>query len=340
MKAAIYNPYWDTLGGGERYAISFAKVLSELNYSVDIEWNDNMLLNDIEKRFGIETSKFKIVTDIRKGDGYDVCFWISDGSIPLLHSRNNILHFQVPFVNVKGDSLLNRMKLFRIKHILCNSVFTKNRIDGEYKVDSQVIYPPCDTSKIKPKRKENIILSIGRFSQLLQSKHQDILIEVFKSLCKTGIKDWRLVLAGGTDIGGKKYFEYLKSLADGFPIDFLDSPDYRTIVDLFGRAKIFWSASGYGVNEEKYPKRVEHFGITVVEAIAGGCVPLIYNAGGHREIVNDNKSLLWNKKSELINHTAKMISEPKYLKNMLSTIPDVVKNYSYERFKKEVELLI
>lgn len=115
MKAAIYNPYWDTLGGGERYTASVASVFLKNGYSVDIEWRDKNLIKQISKRFELDISKVKIVKDINRGDSYDACFWVSDGSVPTLKSRNNFLHFQVPFKNTGGKSLINKMKLFRIK---------------------------------------------------------------------------------------------------------------------------------------------------------------------------------------------------------------------------------
>ena len=40
MRAAIYNPYLDTLGGGERYVMAVATALANLNYIVDVEWSD------------------------------------------------------------------------------------------------------------------------------------------------------------------------------------------------------------------------------------------------------------------------------------------------------------
>src|SRR4030066_114457 len=125
MKAAIYNPYLDSLGGGERYTLTFAKVLAD-----------------------------------------------------------------------NGKSLFNKMKLFRVNSIICNSYFTKDFIDKEYGVDSIVIYPPVDTDKIKPARKENIILYVGRFSQLEQTNNQHILVDRFKKFFNKGYKDWKLVLAG------------------------------------------------------------------------------------------------------------------------------------------------
>ena len=183
MKAAFFNPYLDTLGGGERYTISFAKVLTDNEYVVDVQWKDTSIKEKLEERFGINLERVNFVKDIKRGDGYDVCFWVSDGSIPILRARKNFLHFQFPFKDVNGRSLINKMKLIRINKIICNSYFTKSFIDQEYGVDSTVIYPPVDVGKIRPKRKENIILSVGRFSQLTQAKSQHILLEVFKLFC-------------------------------------------------------------------------------------------------------------------------------------------------------------
>jgi hypothetical protein len=126
MRAVIHNPYLDTLGGGERYTLSFVKVLIDAGYQVDLEWKDVGIIKSLEKRFGMDLTGLKIVNDSKRGDGYDLCFWVSDGSIPILHARNNILHFQVPFRGVFGKSLINQMKLIRINKIVCNSIFTKN----------------------------------------------------------------------------------------------------------------------------------------------------------------------------------------------------------------------
>ena len=341
MKAAIYNPYWDTLGGGERYTLSFAKVLSECGIAVDIECKDRDLLRKLEERFGIKIHNVKIVESVKKGEGYDLCFWVSDGSIPLLHSRNNILHFQVPFKDVNGRTLINKMKLFRIKKVICNSKFTKNIIDKEFGINSEVVYPPCDVSKIKPKRKENIILSVGRFSQLMQSKHQDILIDVFKKLCRKGLEDWKLVLAGGSEVGSGEFLKILKSKSSGFPIEFVEGADYKTIVNLYGISKIFWSASGYGESEVKNPEKVEHFGISIVESMAGACVPLALNAGGYKEIINNSKDgFLWKDLKELVKITKRLVADNRLLRRVSKEAVIRSKAFSYEVFKANVEKIL
>jgi len=336
MKAAIHNPYWDTLGGGERYTCAFATALLKNGYKVDISWKDTGIIKKLERRFGIDLSGVNIVDSIERGDGYDVCFWVSDGSIPLLKSRNNILHFQFPFKDLDAKTLMNKMKFFRIKKVVCNSEFTKTFIDKTYGIDSVVVYPPVDVDNMSPKRKENVICYVGRFSKLTQKKGQDVLVDSFKKLYDGGYKKWKLVLAGGAEVGVDKYIDELKNLSSGYPISFLISPPFEKIVSLFGKSKIFWSASGYGVNEAKRPKQVEHFGITVVEAMASGAVPFIFDAGGHREIVTGENGYLWKSKEDLINKTEELIENVDKMKKLSKKALSDSKKYGYQRFEKEV----
>jgi len=245
MKAAIYNPYLDTLGGGERYTLTFAKVLAEIGYDVDIEWKEKSILDKLSKRFGLKfPSNLKIVDSVNRGENYNLIFWVSDGSIPTLRAIKNYIHFQFPFHDVNGSSLLNKMKLFRVNKIICNSKFTKNVIDKEYKVDSTVLYPPVGTDIYKPKRKINQLCYVARFSNLTQNKGHDVLIKQFKKLVKEKkFQDWKLVLAGGVEVGSDVNLKNLKKLASGANIEFVESPSLEVLKDIFGKSKIFWLIS-------------------------------------------------------------------------------------------------
>jgi glycosyltransferase involved in cell wall biosynthesis len=341
MRAAIFNPYLDTLGGGERYTMSFAKVLLEKGYAVDVEWKDKTIKEKLESRFGLNLTGLNFVDNINRGDGYDLCFWVSDGSIPALKSRKNILHFQVPFHDVKGKTLLNKMKLFRVNKIVCNSEFTKKVIDKEFGVESMVLYPPVSVETIKPKRKENIILFVGRFSQLKQAKRHDVLIDAFKKLVKDGLTDWKLVLAGGSDVGTGEYLEELKEKAQGYPIEFLTNVPYKEIVSLYGISKIFWSAVGYGINEEKEPEKMEHFGMAVVEAMAAKAVPVVYNAGGHKEVIKDDvNGFLWNSVKKLLKMTSKLITNKSLINKISIKTRQNSEKFGYTIFKDELSKII
>lgn len=341
-KAAIYNPYLDTLGGGEKYTMAFANVLAELGYTVYVEWKNVEIKSKIEKRFGIKLHEnISFITSINRGEGYDLCFWVSDGSIPTLRSRNNIIHFQVPFTGVGGNSLLNKMKLFRVNKVVCNSIFTKRVIDKEYGVDSEVVYPPIDTKIFKPKRKENIILYVGRFSNLLQSKGQDILVDEFKKLYSNKFSNWKLVLAGGVEVGADKNVKQLKKMVGKYPIEIIESPSFSEIKNLYGKAKLFWSASGFGSNETKNPEKVEHFGMTLVEAMSAGCVPVVYNAGGHKEIIESSiNGYLWQNKRELVSFTKKLIGGKGLIKEMSVKAIGSSLKYDNEIFKQKIVKLL
>lgn len=335
MRVAIYNPYLDTLGGGERYTVSFARAVLEQGFQVDLQWDKKDILPKLSNRFGMKLEGINVVEDIKRGDGYDVCFWFSDGSIPILRSRNNILHFQVPFTTTNGKSLLNRMKLYRINSVVCNSKFTKRVVDKTYSVKSIVIYPPVGVEEIKPKRKEKWIVFIGRFSQLKQVKGQDVLVKTFRKLLKRKeMEGWEMILAGGTEVGTDKYIGRLKKLANGLPVRIVESPGYKDLLELYGKAKIFWSASGYGIDEEKEPEKVEHFGITVVEAMAAGCVPAVFNAGGHKEIIKNGKNgYLWDKQKDLIEKTVRISGDFKLYKKLSDKAKNDSLRFSYESFK-------
>jgi len=178
----------------------------------------------------------------------------------------------------------------RVDKVIVNSDFTRRVIDKEYGIKSVVVYPPVDVKKFSGRAKEKIILSVGRFSQLKQAKGQDVLIRVFKKIIEDkSLTGWRLILAGGTEIGSEDWLKSLEIEAKGYPINFVKSPSFNQLADLYARAAIFWSAAGYGIDELSAPDRVEHFGISVVEAMASGTVPLAFDAGGHKEVIESGR---------------------------------------------------
>lgn len=343
MKAAIYNPYLDTLGGGERYTLTFAKVLAEVGYDVDIEWGDDSILKKLSDRFGLKLQKnIKIVDTVNRGENYDLIFYVTDGSIPTLRARKNYLHFQVPFHNVNGKSLLNKMKLFRVDKIICNSYFTKKVVDDEYGFNSVVLYPPVATNLYKPKRKLNQICYIGRFSTLTQNKGHEILIQQFKKLVnEKNFINWKLVFAGGAEVGADEYLKKLKTDATGYNIEFVESPKIDVLKEIFGESKMFWSGAGFNVDENIEPEKTEHFGISLVEAMSAGCVPVVYNAGGPKEIIDNGKNgFLWQNGKELIDFTKKIVVESGALKKLSNEAIKSSKKYGYEEFKREVIKII
>ncbi|KKT78416.1 MAG: hypothetical protein UW73_C0003G0064 [Microgenomates group bacterium GW2011_GWB1_44_8] len=347
-QAAIYDPYLDTLGGGERYTLSVAVALKAMGFGVDVLWSDKNVLVKSQERFQIDLSGIKIKNDFFKGKAlvrkiysmskYDLIFFVSDGSVPFLTAKVNWLHFQVPFVGVGGKSLINTLKFKGIGRVVVNSLFTKQIIDKEYGLQTDVLYPPVDTQLIKPLRKEKIILSVGRFSKLLQVKGHDFLINNFKELVDDGLKGWTLMLAGG--LGGIKQTDLtqLQKSAEGYPIKFTFAPNFSQLKELYGKSTIYWTASGYGQDENTHPERVEHFGITLVEAMAAGCLVLPVRKGGFKEILGAKfLEYGWDSSQELKARTKELIMRPPAL-NLVdgSRLRQRALEFSFMKFKINV----
>jgi glycosyltransferase involved in cell wall biosynthesis len=296
-KAFFYDQYLKTIGGGERYVFTLADYLLKTGWDVVIFNGDEESVVKLKERFDLGLSKAQLIpmplSFVKRWEmtkDADLFFWLSDGSVPFMFSKNNILHFQVPFHQVNGKSISNMIKFKLINYIVCNSEFTKKYIDKEYAVDSEVIYPPVDTASFTTGKKENIILTVGRFSKLLQAKRQDILIDAFKEMVDNGLKDWKFQLAGSTDVGGSEYLNELKKSAEKYPIEFFENISFDNLKNLYSKAKIFWYAGGYGIDEEKEPEKTEHFGMTIVEAMASGCIPFVVPKGGIKDTVENQKS--------------------------------------------------
>lgn len=339
--AAIYNPYWDTLGGGEKYTATTIAAYIKAKYRPTIIWPSQNLLEKISSRFGLNLDGSQIDSDLwtafhtasataklKLSRQFDSFLWVSDGSIPLLGSKRNLLHFQVPFS--RKASLLNRIKLKNFDHILCNSKFTKSVIDKNYDCNSRVLYPPV--TLIPSLKKENIILSVGRFDNILHSKRQDILIDAFKKINAPG---WKLVLTGGS-LDPTAQMESLNKFIGDSHIDLIVNPNFQEIKQLYGTAKIYWHAAGFGSNLKKNPEKAEHFGISTVEAMSAGAIPVVFAGGGQLEIVqNSQNGFLWQTPGELIDKTKAIINNQTDSLSLINNAITTADKFSQERFIDE-----
>lgn len=380
-KAALYDPYLDTLGGGERYCLSVVESLLNRGYEVDIFWSgDPGIIAKAKDRFELDISQANLVPDIfnehphrieciddREGivkivsrpnnhndvikkaksflnkynatKKYDIFFYLSDWSIPFLFSKKNLLHVQVPFIKPVSttENIFNLLKLFFINRVVCNSNFTQKYAVTKFGNKCEVLYPPVDVKQFDPnKPKQNIILSVGRFDNLLNSKKQDVLIDAFKKVAQQNKdSDWKLVLAGGSLQSPEQntYLLHLRSLAAGLPIEFVVNPDFAKIKSLYESAKIYWHAAGYNVDQDIHPENTEHFGIAPVEAMAAGAVPIVVNKGGLNEIVTDSVSgYLWNTIEDLVAKTQLLIGSAGTLSQISQKSVEVAHKYSKESF--------
>ena len=348
MKFGFYSPYLNTFGGGERYMLTLASYIAK-NHNVDIFWDDSEIKAPLSRFLKIDLTKTKFVENIFKYSllekvsqtrKYDCIFVMSDGSIPATFTKKNILHFQVPFKFPPPD-LRTKLKLKAYKHIVCNSNFTKKFIDQSFDIKSYVIYPPVDVKSIQPGKKENLIMSVGRFSkEQLHPKRQEILIEVFKEIYKKA-PNWKLLLAGQAKKEDEKYLRQLKKSARGVAIKISENMPIDKLRENYSKASLYWHATGFGEDEFKNPERMEHFGISTVEAQAAGAVPVVIAKGGQKEIVEDSKNgLLWSTKAQLFESSLRLIENPQKLKKLSEGAIKNAQRFSQEVFFHEYEKIL
>lgn len=367
MKVAIYSPYLDTFGGGERYMMTIAETLSRNKFEVDVILDKHLetlgllyLKNQFTKIFDLDFGKTNFTPGpMGKGSNflariiflkkYDLLFYLTDGSIFYPTAKKNILHIQSPILGEQSKTLWGKFKLKGWDLIIYNSEFTRKNSKSNWPITSEVIYPPVDIDKIncrtvqlrgiKPLKKKKYILSVGRFFGYLKNKKQEVLIRAFRVLDQKGlIKDWSLHLVGSAGEGDKKYLDELRNLAKGIPVKFYPNLQYDDLINLYGQSSIYWHAAGFG---EEDPTKMEHFGISTVEAMAAGCVPIVVNCGGQIEIVENEKTgFLWDSIKDLERFTTLLVDNPSLRSKLAQNASLASHKFSKIRFAEKINKLI
>lgn len=357
MRIGVFDPYLDTLGGGEKYMLTIASCLSE-DHKVEVLWDESDILDKASSRFGLDLSHVKVSQNIfsprfnflkrmLSTRSFDAIFYLSDGSIPTSLARKTIIHFQFPVEWTKTKTLKTKLKFLKVNSVIVNSRFTKSYIDKKFGIKSHVVYPPVTIPKANHNhnQKENIILHVGRFTGISfegpNYKKQDVMVNVFKQMIDQGLTKWKLILVVSVMDRDRDRFEEFKKKAKRYPIEFVVNGNNSILWEYYRRAKIYWHATGFGENINKHPELAEHFGISTVEAMSKGAVPVVINLGGQKEIVTDgNDGFLWDTLSQLEEKTSQLIQNPKLLAKLSESSKEKIFKFAGDRFCNDIKKLI
>ena len=379
IKVGIYNHHWSTLGGGEVSAGSLAEELSK-TYSVNLLGPEKPDFDTFKKYLNIDLSlcKFEEVSgDLEASKSSENFDWFinhSFSSKAINRAPLGIFIVMFPGDPLKWRSKVKSMicrpmlrviqsagsKLERLENFLqmhtydlswtnsyekffAISNYTKYWVSQLWGRDCEILYPPPSRSLIGVK-KERIILSVGRFFEPKgrhSKKHFD-LIEAFKSLDDSYLQNgWRLVLAGGCAEEDQDYLDEIKEAANASAIDILTNISGDELGDLYSCAAIYWHATGYGESSITSPSRFEHFGISVVEAMSAGVVPVVFETGGPSEIVQSGiNGLHWKELKDLVDKTNQLISDPSWTDSLREEAVRRSNNFQKERYKIRLHELL
>jgi glycosyltransferase involved in cell wall biosynthesis len=180
--------------------------------------------------------------------------------------------------------------------ILANSAFTRRWIRTWWDRDSEVLYPPVTLRPAPAAGKRPVVLSVGRFfaAERGHSKKQLEMVRAWARLLErpaaravVEAEGWRLHLVGGCTPADRPYLDAVRAAAGGLPVDLHVDASGDQLDQLYRQASIYWHAAGLGEDGDAHPERMEHFGITTVEAMSAGAVPVAFAAAGPLEAFRD-----------------------------------------------------
>ena len=368
-KVALYIPNLSCggSGGAETYGIGIAEALSG-NYDITIYARANKVLksdiSDIYTKLNTKkyTTRFihlvsigpkhprlRLIANIqlifvRKEieKNYDLFINCTQGelmgcnNIPSIH----IVHFpDIPaeriFPKLIGR-VLDRNYLNSYELFLANSEFTKKWFEKYWLKECSILNPPsriCSQEDIKWEEKENIILAVSR---IVPDKKVMEMIIAFKKLVDTYHCNYRFVIIGNSSSKYAKYANQITESIGDYPIEIYSNVLQNDLLEWYKRAKVFWHAKGLGVDNSD-PFDMEHFGMTTVEAMSYGCVPVVINRGGQVEIVDDGcVGRRWNTIDELIVMTNEIINNEEIMKIYSENAIKKSNKYQMQCFKRNL----
>jgi len=203
--------------------------------------------------------------------------------------------------------------------ILCNSHFTRLAILDNWRDFSipgpVVVYPATlrqfDSSATFPAR-QNRAVYVARLSSF---KRHEIMKELAQSF-----PSYSFVSTGSANAA---YARYLSRLRKGKPPNYqiIENASWTQVRDLLQSSKLYVHCA-----------RDEHFGISIVEAMSAGCVPLVHASGGPREFVPE--ALVWKTIGDLRELCARLMEQEREWTHWKLLVNKIARQFTPERFEQ------
>ncbi|HEX5186176.1 MAG TPA: glycosyltransferase [Nitrososphaeraceae archaeon] len=327
-------------------------------YKIDKEYDNNDNKNNTKENTKNE-NRFNIESPSPINNKITYCHY---PLVPLLIRDRNYL-FLEQFFNLfrKFPQKLKDMIAFKVLEkynqminntfILTNSKFSKQAIEKIYgknnNVEATVIYPPVDVNKFKilnncnTKNITNALLkekdpdSILVISRLSPDKKIENAIEIGKSLKeKENIRCYKMTIVGGILPDNQNYLENLNNLIDMY--DLKNNIKIKPNVTFDNLQKLVQQSSVY-----IHPTPDEPFGMSIVEAMSAGLIPITPNRGGDAEFVPLKYQYQSTEHAtEIIANILKNNSNNKDLDEERKNISDSTNKFDKQKYNEEFENVI
>src|ERR671921_818805 len=305
-------------GGGERLAVATIKAISSMGIGVElstVEKPDMALIHDAYgTSVGEDIKKIRTLNILQKYSprNYTLTVNTHGDMLPFYHKdftkKNAITYCHYPIARYLIDcgdpdylGVLQNMRLLGIapkfhnryyataksaytkmmlnSTVLTNSEFSRKAIFKTFGVDSAILPPPVDVDIFRnaclaSNVRNDSILVISRFHP---SKKIENAIHLAKLLCQNEVGIC-MNIVGNMASDGIGYFNYLNDLVRHYGLEnfirFEINVRFDRLLDLMRRSKVY-----------VHPLPGEPFGISTVEAMSAGIIPVVPDIGGHTEFV-------------------------------------------------------
>jgi len=202
-----------------------------------------------------------------------------------------------------------------IDRLLAVSDFTREFVREKWGRDATTLYPPCPIdlySDLRDRPKENLVITVGRIGP---EKRMELFLDIARRMPRV-----EFAIVGSVSPDNKSYSDMLRKNAPS-NVSFVIAP-LRKVKDILGKAKVYVHCA---LNE--------HFGITIVESMAAGCVPVVHNSGGAREIVTKGAGYRWNTVDEASRQVANLMEHDSLRRELSEAAASRSKLFGPENFE-------
>jgi glycosyltransferase involved in cell wall biosynthesis len=174
------------------------------------------------------------------------------------------------------------------------------------------------------------------------NKKQLEMVGAFRRLVESGgAGGWEFHLVGGCSPEHRPYLDEIRAAAAGLPVVVHADAPGAELRALYARASIFWHAAGLGEDPDRHPDRFEHFGITTVEAMSAGAVPVVIDAAGQVEIVEQGASgYRFAGVDGLVSHTRHLIADPEWRATLGAAARHRAESFGWDAFVPRVRAVV
>lgn len=356
--AGVYTPYNLNPGGGERFLLSFISAMAK-KYQIVLFFDEiysEYRIRSMFKELNIPGSFIKIEKK-ENAPKYNMELFLCMGNeilppLPAIGSKKNMYICQFPFPLTPPDFANRWGFLDDYDSIIAYSKYTYHHIESKLiqnnlpKKKITIVYPPCGSrnvlgSGLKNRPTEVInFISVGRFFRGGHCKNHHETVALFQMLQKQNPEiKMQLHIAGtvSPDQNSSSYFDEIKVLSSGAPIKLYPNIAVDELHHLYATSHFYIHAAGFREDESKHPERMEHFGITVVEAMQHGLVPIVYSVGGPAEIVRERvDGLHYTTSNDFTEQVGKLIKNPELINDLSKSATSRAKEYSDYSFQQRV----